>query len=351
MKPSITSQLNSPASVSHPLTGISAGNNFGCGVLGKTLVCWGSNAAGELGRGTTSSEAFPEPEAVDLNGGSFSGVSAGSSHACLTRSINSGATAQCWGLNSHGQLGDGSTLSRSKPVDVADSDATTYVFIFAGAMHTCGLSSGSNALHCWGSNSDGQLGVGDTADRSTPSLVGNPDKVTVSWVTAAAGSANTCGVTDADAVYCWGSSARGTNGNGGTTGNVLAPGVSVGTFPGLQGLVGKGNTMYLWSSDGSYSVWGDNSNGQCGNGSDSTIISSPVTLSNEKLSTVASGYDFACMLIESSTLTCFGHNSRGQLGLSDTNDRRVPTPVSAEDGLSWDGIVLGYAAAYGRQRA
>lgn len=124
-------------------TAIAVGQSFGCAVdTGGGMRCWGSNDFGQLGNGTTASSAT----AVAVTGlqGGMTGVAAGLWHACGLR--NDGIVL-CWGQDVVGQLGDGNTVNRTVPAVVPG--LTDVVAITAKAASTCALKS-SGAVWCWG---------------------------------------------------------------------------------------------------------------------------------------------------------------------------------------------------------
>ena len=93
-----------------------AGYYYSCGVTTtKVAYCWGENDRGQLGNGTTTLQLVPTKVAGSLL---FAGVSAGplGNHTC---GITTGNKLYCWGDNAFGQLGDGSTTMRLSPVKVA----------------------------------------------------------------------------------------------------------------------------------------------------------------------------------------------------------------------------------------
>jgi alpha-tubulin suppressor-like RCC1 family protein len=124
--------------------------------------------------------------------------------------------AYCWGLNSDGQLGDGTKNSHSTPTLVF-GQLRRYAHVSAGGGHTCGVT-GADRGFCWGNNLSGQLGTGTTAFRLTPTALG----VDLSLAQVSAGYISTCGVTTDHRAYCWGDNSDGQLGDG-TTATRLLP--------------------------------------------------------------------------------------------------------------------------------
>jgi alpha-tubulin suppressor-like RCC1 family protein len=129
--------------------------------------CWGWNSRGQLGDGTQSSRSIPTAVVMPA-GVTFTSIDAGYYNTCA---LAVGGVAYCWGRNVFGEVGDGSTASqRLTPVPVAMPVGVTFASIVTGWNHSCGLSPGGQAW-CWGTNSRGQLGDGTTIDRTTPAKV------------------------------------------------------------------------------------------------------------------------------------------------------------------------------------
>jgi alpha-tubulin suppressor-like RCC1 family protein len=146
-------------------------NNHLCALLSDgTVKCWGDNTYGQLGDGTKTSSSTAVA-VLGLNGATA--VAAGGGHSCAALS---GGTVKCWGLNSSGQLGNGTTTGQDggaggtwdTPVAVSGLSGATAVV--AGGVHSCALLS-DHTMMCWGANSTGQLGNGTTASSSTPVAV------------------------------------------------------------------------------------------------------------------------------------------------------------------------------------
>lgn len=173
-----------------------------CGVTtAGAAYCWGDNSFGQLGDGTTSMRTSP----VAVQGGlSFAVVSSGGAHTC---GVTTAGAAYCWGANSSGQLGGGTTTGETSPVAVLGG--LTFAMVSAGGDHTCAVTT-AGAAYCWGDNSAGQLGDGTATARASPvAVVGG-----LSFAKVSAGALHTCGVTIAGAAYCWGDNSAGELGTG-----------------------------------------------------------------------------------------------------------------------------------------
>jgi alpha-tubulin suppressor-like RCC1 family protein len=144
---------------------IVAGGNHACARrVSGAVVCWGSNESGETGDGTAGgSRVVPVMVVSGLSDAVE--IAAGWQQTCARRT--SGAVV-CWGSNTNGQLGDGTTSARSAPIPVGDLAAST--LLAAGGSHTCARRD-TGALACWGWNFYGQLGDGTTTQRLMPVAV------------------------------------------------------------------------------------------------------------------------------------------------------------------------------------
>jgi alpha-tubulin suppressor-like RCC1 family protein len=184
-------------------TQLSGGATFQCGTsTGSRAFCWGLNESGQLGNGLKVFSATPVQiaSALTITATSASLAFDKKSHACA---LVQGGGAICWGDNSKGQLGNGTTVSSTTPVVV--SGGLSFANISTGAQFTCGVTL-QGAGYCWGR----LLGNGTTNSASVPVQVsGNR-----TWSVIDAGATHACGVTGSGAAYCWGSNAKGELGKG-----------------------------------------------------------------------------------------------------------------------------------------
>ena len=131
----------------------------------KNVNCWGRNNVGQLGDGTTTSRSIPTSINVG-NGRTVTQLALGWCHSCA---LLDGGDIKCWGRNVDGQLGDGTTTSRSLPTSVNVGNGRTVTQLARGGYHSCALLNGGNIM-CWGRNTHGQLGDGTTNDQRNATL-------------------------------------------------------------------------------------------------------------------------------------------------------------------------------------
>ena len=197
----------------------SAGFYHSCAiVLNDKAYCWGSNNNGQLGNGSTTSSRVPVAVNMSgvLAGKTIKQISVGEYHTCAVASDDK---AYCWGSNNNGQLGNGSTANSRVPVAVNMSGVLagkTIKQISAGGDHSCVIAS-DDKLYCWGFNSNGELGNNSSVSSSVPVAV-NTDGVLAGKVIKqmSAGFSNTCAVDSGYGIYCWGYNSNGQLGNNST---------------------------------------------------------------------------------------------------------------------------------------
>jgi alpha-tubulin suppressor-like RCC1 family protein len=259
---------------------IAAGEEYTCGVdRSGAGFCWGNNAGSALG------SRFPVSACHDHEGTPYScsiyparletpplaSISTGR-HACA---LDTAGQAYCWGPNSRGQVGNGPGGSDTEPLPVPVQQTTTFAEIQAGDFHTCALDTAGEA-YCWGSNADGQLGIGSADDgmHPTPGPVAGDFRFRV----ITAGGGYSCGIAASGDAYCWGRNTDGQLGDGSTTDRPLPTRV-------LGGL---------------------------------------------RFSTVRAGISHTCGVAESGVAYCWGLGTDGQLGTGLTASSSVPLPIQGQ---------------------
>ncbi len=187
------------------VTAIAVGGYQTCAVTAAGgALCWGDDSDGELGDGTSTNTYLPV-KVAGLSSG-VAAIAAGMYHTCA---LTTAGAVQCWGFNDLKQLGDGTTTSRHVPVAVTGLSSGVAA-IAAGGSHTCALTT-AGAVQCWGDATGGDLGDGSLTSGITAIV---------------AGEYHTCARTTAGGVLCWGSNAQGQLGNGSTTASA-APVVAI----------------------------------------------------------------------------------------------------------------------------
>ena len=291
---------------------ISAGGEHTCAVLSTGhIACWGGNKEGQLGDGTTSDSDTP----VEVQGISDAmQVSAGRDFTCAVLSTGQ---IDCWGENEEGQLGDGTTNGSDTPVEVQGISNATKVAA-AGESNTCALLA-SGHIECWGNNIHGQLGNENSREppHDTPVEV-----VKMSDATDVAASAtDTCAVLSTGQVDCWGDNLEGQVGNGetgfgayGEPENWEYPVEVLHISDGTQVGVGTVSFACALHVSGEVACWGNNEDGQLGDdkGFNRPRQDEPVAVEGISTATqLSTGRAHACALLEDGQLDCWGEGGLG----------------------------------------
>ena len=337
-------------------TRVFAGVLHSCALLSdRSMLCFGKNYFAQLGNGVWGHpESIADPQVVgspplllpsawnlrSIFGSQVQLYAGGHLHACAVTDVG---VLVCWGENTQGQVGDGTiegdpgitgNARRLNPTPVVGIAPNFVMQVEAGGYHTCVLLKTNDVL-CWGANWEGQVGNGGTTATGTPTKVmGFSDTVT----SICAGYQYSCAALQGGGVQCWGSKNP----------HVVMYGVSPVTVPGLENDVVQqlacGGDLDLHTcallDTGEVKCWGTNSRGELGDGT--TVPKShtdPVVIfdSSGVVESLAlgsgSGSHYSCALLKNHEVMCWGQNDKGQLGLGDTNDRYVPTPVTALSGV------------------
>ena len=240
-----------PAPVTGGLTfGALTAANHTCGLtMNGEAYCWGLNAAGQLGDGSTANRFVPTRV---LGGLTFAALAAGSyDHTC---GLTPTGDAYCWGLNGQGELGNGSTEGSHVPVRV--SFPLGFTSLVAGGYHNCGLSPPD--AYCWGA----ARVLGNAA--GAPSLIPGVVEGGLTFTALSAGIRHTCGLVSDGALYCWGRNDYGQLGDGTTSDRLLPTRVSGGIS--FSSVSAGGRHTCGQSTDGIAYCWGWNTAGALGNG-------------------------------------------------------------------------------------
>ncbi|MGH7471572.1 MAG: RCC1 domain-containing protein [Longimicrobiales bacterium] len=263
---------------------------------------------------------------MQVTGSGFASISAGRWYTCAL--LQSG-TAQCWGDNEHGQLGNGSFTEPETPTAV--QGGLVFRALVTGMRTTCALTQ-AGAVYCWGGRGIGELGDGTTAFKLTPTRV--PGATFSSIETNIYFS---CGLSSG-AVRCWGLNDYGQLGNGTTT-NAVTPTVitGVGTLN-AEVTVGSSHAC-VRTNAGALHCWGNNTSGQLGDGASTNRTTPVLVTGGQTYRSVSAGSGHTCAVNTAGQIFCWGSNSSGQLGTGNTTGRNVPTAVAGVAGITFAEVV------------
>ena len=290
---------------------MSANANHACAVsIARTLVCWGTGN-GALGAS--------EPEVIaSLASSSIADVATGMYHTCA---LDVAGFIRCGGENQTGQLGDGTTSPSPTPVPIAS--ALRFSSVSAGKLHSCAFPRNATLPYCWGDNSEGQLGIGSTDDTlaALPVVSG----VTFDTLSLVSGAMHSCALSTAGAAYCWGSDAYGQLGRGAVGGRATAPTAVSGGLTFAKLFAGEYHTCGL-TSTGEAHCWGRNISGQLGTGVAGAAVAAPTAVTGGlSFRALSLGELHSCGILAGAdgvrgttatpgTVYCWGDSEYGQAG-------------------------------------
>lgn len=299
---------------------VSAGYWATCALSHQNVAkCWGYNRDGKLGYGDTTDRNKPDSVAIDM----------GSERTALQILIREGfacvlldnQTLKCWGDNRGGILGYDDKVDRNRPgiLPIDLGPARTAKAVAAGYDHICAILD-NGGVKCWGDNSDGQLGYGDTTYRSKPDIQPidlGPGRTALS---ISAGARFTCALLDNGTVKCWGDNSRGQLGYRDTNPRSKpdAQPVDLGAGRTVKTVVCNVSHVCVLLDDGSVKCWGNNSEGQLGYGRSDMWYApdtQPIILGiGRTAQSIAVGYHHTCAVLDDRSLKCWGSSFAGQLG-------------------------------------
>ena len=349
--------------------GIATGASWSCALLvGGQVKCWGNGSSGGLGQGNANNLGDNEEEmgyhliSVNLGKGlrpKFIAISNGSSlngHACA---IFDNGKVKCWGANGRGQLGQGSSGSNVGDnsgemgnnlayVDIANE--RTAKILSLGEEFSCVLLDNGRII-CWGRNDQGQLGLGHTIDRSDLAFL--EDGVNYSWRQGkdiSAGYDHVCALLENNGVKCWGGNAHGQLGQGHTdnigddnlheVGNLID--VDLGDSRTAKRVAAGRHYSCAILDNNDLACWGDRSNNKLGIdtdannpniGDESGEMGDSLTathLVSQDAIGINLGGESTCVVKKGGTLSCWGGNDYGQLGLGHSDQKGSTTTTSAD---------------------
>ncbi len=289
-----------------------------------TLWTWGLNSYGQLGNGSSASCRTPVIVGRNTN---WAKVAVGGAH---TLALENDGSLWAWGANGTGQLGNGGNQHAYAPVKIMPG--SRWKEIAAGKSHSLGIQV-DGSLWAWGRNAEGQLGDGTRASCNVPMTVGNERD----WRCAAAGEAHSIAVKENGSLWAWGSNELGQAGDGGRS-DSLSP-RRVGTEDiWIAVAAGRWHTLAI-RDDGSLWAWGANIWGQLGDGTKVYKVS-PVRVGKDgNWKMVSAGEYHSLGLKTDGTLWSWGWNAFGQLGIGMTHDRRYPSCIGFD--TNWSFISAG----------
>ncbi|HXT18213.1 MAG TPA: hypothetical protein VN706_21460 [Gemmatimonadaceae bacterium] len=315
-------------------TQISVGDRHVCALSTKrTIYCWGVNTAGQLGNGTTSATGLPVQVTSTVP---FTSLSVGSSFACA---LADDSSAYCWGANA-GRLGTSDTSTKTTPTPV--SGGLKFQVIAAGGVSACGLDA-SGIAHCWGQSSFLTLGQRGFTSRltTTPLTVQSPPLKTL-----VSSFVDVCGVTTTNSAVCWGINEFGSLGNGSLTTPDTLPTTVGGGIQWSSITQGPANNIETVtcgvSTAGTGFCWGASDEGQLGAvpppattcnvttlGGVFPCTGTPVAVTTtSKFSYISAGATHACGITTTHQLLCWGGNTQGEIGDGSLTQRATPVVVT-----------------------
>ncbi len=325
-----------PYSLSSGVSAVALSEFAVCALFANgNLRCWGANANGQTGDGYQVRTISPMAVHSGLaNSTPLTGIQEIGSSQWSTCGVTAAGALRCWGYNLFGELGVTAVGNRPQPVD--------HLTLTSGVVAVDGRSNGMCALltstqvHCWGQNASGQLGLGDNTATHTarPMVTAAPSTAVTGVTDFSVAQFHTC-VVAGGAAMCAGRNTVGSLGDGtSVASNVLVQVSGLGS--GVAKIsAGVNNFSCAVLNDGTGRCWGNDGNGQLGNGQFATTSSTPTVVSGlSNAVDVVTGDDFACALISDGTVSCWGNNLFGQLGNGTNTSSQSPVQVSGVTGAT-----------------
>jgi alpha-tubulin suppressor-like RCC1 family protein len=295
---------------------LTAGNSHACAIkVGGAVFCWGNNVEGQLGNGTGGGHVPRAAGSFSFTPVAVTGltdaiaISAGAAHTCAIR--RTGLTVVCWGSDSEGQLGrgrSGGTQIVNVTTPVAVSGLTNVISLATGGDHSCAVVQGGQTF-CWGANSFGQLGDNSLVRKTAPQALTLANASSI-----VAGQSHTCAIVGAtQTIQCWGDNRYGQLGNSSAGAGSLVP-VTVSGSLATQNRALASSMAYSCAlrNDGTVACWGDD---RATFGTAATIVVEPTAIAGvTNANAVAAGTGHGCALQTWGDVLCWGSNGNARLG-------------------------------------
>lgn len=308
-----------------PATAATAGTAL---VTGGLVQAWGDNKDGQLGDGTI--RARHEPVSVQLPAGvTVTAVATGGKHSLA---VTSAGKVLAWGNNFYGQLGDGSTKDSHIPVAVALPKGIKVVAVAAGGTSSLAVTATGKVL-AWGDNHYGQLGNASTVNSDVPVRVRLPPGASVVAVRASYNYA--MALTAGGHVLTWGYNGSGQLGTGFHTASEIPVRVKLPPRTMVAAIATGGYDGLVLTRSGRVLAWGDNRNGQLGNGTyHSSALPVAVKLPHGvEIIAIGGGSQHSLALTSGGRVLAWGYNAFGQLGTGLADGSNVPVRVRLPAGV------------------
>jgi alpha-tubulin suppressor-like RCC1 family protein len=272
-----------------------------------TVWTWGNEA--QLGTGSTADSTVP----VQVPG--LAGMTQVAAGLGFDLALRSDGTVWAWGLNAFGQLGDGNTGFSGTPVQVTGLTGVTQ--IAAGNAFSLAVRSDGTAW-AWGWNFSGQLGDGSTTDSDVPVQVAGLSNV----IQIAAGNSSAMAVrvqirrgSSIRTVWTWGINSAGELGDGTRTDRSTPELVSGIDVPSVTAISAGGGFSLVLGSDGSVWGWGDDFDGELGDGTDHTALR-PVKILDGAVTGISAGSGHSLALLRGGSVLAWGGGLFGRPSFS-----------------------------------
>jgi alpha-tubulin suppressor-like RCC1 family protein len=279
----------------------------------NSLFAWGLNSAGQLGDNTIITRSTPRQEITSST--NWKQVLC-DTH---TAAIKTDGTLWCWGANSYGQLGDNTIITRSTPRQEITS-STNWIQVAVGNNHTVAIKT-DGTLWVWGRNENGQIGDNTFASRSTPR---QEFTSSTNWKQVAAGFTHTKGIKTDGTLWSWGLNNYGQIGDN-TTSSRSTPRQEITSSTNWKQLRCGNNYTTALKTNGTLWSWGYN---YAGNMADNTTSSRSTPRQEITSSTnwkqISNGANHIASIKTDGTLWCWGDNGNGHLGDNTVATRSTP---------------------------